>query len=165
VGKNECQNVCVLGIAPSTRGFGYAVMSEGNTLVDWGVKAVKTGKKNDRCLWQVAKLIEMYSPADIALENCSKNSRRSGRIRGLIEEIAGLARENGIRVRSLSRKQVNLKILRNETGTKHEIAANLAGKFQGQLSFRLPQKRRVWESEAYQMDIFAAVALAQCAQD
>jgi Holliday junction resolvasome RuvABC endonuclease subunit len=139
-------------------------MMKGSILVDWGVKVVKSGRKNERCLWHVAKLIETYAPKIVAMENCSKNARRSGRVQGLVEEIAGLAGENGIKVRSFSRKQVNLKILRNQTGTKREIAVNLAGKYRGQLSFRLPEKRRLWQSEAYQMDIFAAVALAQCSK-
>jgi len=137
-------------------------MSKGTTLVDWGVKVVKSGKKNERCLWHVAKLIEKYEPTIVAVENCSKNARRSGRIQALIEAVARLAQENRISVRYFSKKQVNLKILLNQTGTKHDIAVSLAGKFQHQLSFRLPPKRRLWQSESYQMDIFAAVALAQC---
>lgn len=133
-------------------------------LVDWGVKVVKGGKKNERCLSHVAKLIEMYEPEIISFENCSNNARRSNRIQDLIQELAALATENGIRIRFFSQKQVNVRILRNETGTKHALATSLALQYGDQLSFRLPPKRRPWQSEPYQMDIFAAVALAQCAQ-
>ena len=162
--KNKNESSCTLGIAPSSRGFGYAVISKADGLLDWGVKVVKSGKKNERCLFHVAKLIETYEPAVVGLKNCSKNARRGGRIQVLTEEIATLAEENGVKVRRLSQKEINVEILRNGAGTKHEIATNLAVQYREDLSFRLPAKRRVWQSEQYQMDIFTAVALAQCSQ-
>lgn len=158
------ENSCVLGIAPSSRGFGYAAITKLNGLVDWGVKVVKSGKKNERCVSHVAQLIEMYNPETIGLADCSKNACRGKRIEALIQEIAALAQENGLTVQYLSQKQVSLKILRNDGGTKHQIATNLASKYSEELSFRLPPRRRVWQSERYQMDIFAAVALAECSQ-
>jgi len=162
VTKNKTENSRVLGIAPSSRGFGFAVMTKGRVLVDWGVKVVKSGGKNERCLSRAAELIEIYEPSMILIGDHSKGGR-SGRIQDLAREIAALAGENGIEVKLFSRKQVNLKILRTEAGTKHQLATSLAGRYGEQLSFRLPAKRRPWESEAYQMDIFSAVALAQCA--
>jgi Holliday junction resolvasome RuvABC endonuclease subunit len=160
--KNKNENKGVIGIAPSSRGFGFAVMTTKSGLVDWGVKSVKSGKKNERSLSHVVKLIEIYEPRLIVVENCLKNRRKGERVRALIDEIVALAGENGIRVKTLSGKQVNLSILRNEAGTKHQIATSLANKYGQQLSFRLPAKRRAWQSESYQMDIFDAVALAQC---
>lgn len=160
--KNENKSVCVLGISPSSRGFGYAVMATGNVLVDWGVKSVKSGRKNERCVAHVVDLIEIYRPASIALPDCLKNSRRGERVRAFIEEIADRADGWGIGFNSFSRKQVNLEILRSEDGTKHAIAQTLSTTFNEQLSFRLPKKRRPWTSESYQTDIFDAVALAKC---
>ena len=151
-----------MGIAPSSRGFGFAVVTKKNGLIDWGVKVVKTGNKNERCLSSVTHLLEIYGPHTIGLEDHSKNARRCGRIEELVYGIITLAEENGIRVKRLSRKQINSKLLRNERGTRHQIAKYLANAYKDQLSFRLPAKRRLWQSEAYQMDIFAAVALAQC---
>ena len=42
---NKIQHYRILSIAPSTRGFGYAVLEGKDTLVDWGVKTVQ-GNKN-----------------------------------------------------------------------------------------------------------------------
>lgn len=45
-------------------------------------------------------------------------------------------------------------------GTKHALAEKMAKRFPEELGFRLPPKRRAWESEDSRMDIFDAVALA-----
>lgn len=161
--KNKSRShPCVLGIAPSSRGFGFAVMCKRNVLVDWGVKPVSSGNKNEQCLARLAELIKNYQPDAIAVENCSKGSRRASRIQTLIAQCSDMAETKGIEVRRLSRREVNLRILKHEDGTKHQIAETLSVKYSDQLGFRLPKKRRLWTSEPYQMDIFGAVALAQC---
>ncbi len=131
-----------------------------NTLVDWGVKAVKGGDKNARSLSNAGNLIAHYEPDVIAIED-SRGSRRGSRVLTLTEEIILLAKGENIKVQRFSRKQISLGILRDEQGTKHALAEYLAGQFPEELGFRLPRKRRPWTSEDYQMDIFDAVALAQ----
>jgi len=154
------QNIRVLGIAPSSRGFGFAVIEGKNTLVDWGVKSVK-GDKNARSLSNVGNLITRYRPDVIALEAIPvKSSRRSSRVRALMQEIVTLAGEERIKVKRFARRQLNIAFFGSELGTKHALAECLAARFSDQLGFRLPRKRRAWMSEGYQMDIFDAVALA-----
>jgi hypothetical protein len=46
----------ILAVAPSTRGFGFAVLEGQGTLVDWGVKLV-TGDKNDGAIRKVKEMI------------------------------------------------------------------------------------------------------------
>jgi len=60
----------VLGIAPSSRGFGFALMDDAKTLVDWGVKVVK-GDKNVRSLARIADPADQYEPTVIVLEEGS----------------------------------------------------------------------------------------------
>src|ERR1017187_9108552 len=87
------KNVRVLGIAPSSYGCGFAVMEGKSALVDWGVKSVKGGDKNAQSLAHVGKLISRYRPDVIVVEDTrTKSSRRSARIRELIEEIVISAR-------------------------------------------------------------------------
>ena len=153
-------NIRVLGIAPSAYGCGFAVIEGENTLVDWGVKSVKGGDKNARCLSNVGNLIAHYRPNVIAIEDTrTKGSRRSARIRALIEEIVILAKDEKIKVKRCSRKQVNLDFLSDEQGTKHALADYLVARFPKEL--RLPPKRRLWTSDDCRMDIFDAVALAE----
>jgi len=149
------RQVRVLGIAPSTRGFGFAVLEGDHFLVDWGVKVVK-GDKNARSLSSVANLVALYQPNVIALEDCSAPaSRRSSRIQELVEQIVAVASDQNIKVEKYSC------IVFRHGGTKHAVAKNLAGRFPEELGFRLPQKRRPWMSEDYRMDMFDAVALAE----
>jgi Holliday junction resolvasome RuvABC endonuclease subunit len=158
--KNPTKASCVLGLVPSSRGVGFAVMITGNTLVDWGVKPVKSGNKNARSLSNVGNLIDHYKPDVIAIEDYLE-SRRGPRVQALTVEIIALAGNQKIRVKKYSRKQLNLGVFDGVQGTKHALAERLASQFPKELGFRLPRKRRPWTSEAYQMDIFEAVALAQ----
>jgi hypothetical protein len=51
----------ILAIAPSTRGFGFAVLEGEASLVDWGVKTAK-GDKNKQSLAKVEKLAYLSCP-------------------------------------------------------------------------------------------------------
>jgi hypothetical protein len=150
----------VLAIAPSTRGFGFAVFEERETLVDWGVKSAQ-GDKNKRSLVKVGELIAHYEPRVVVLEDSSgEGSRRSVRIRNLGRRIITLAASLNVCVVVLSRKQIRQVFFTYGEGTKHALAEILAKRFPEELGPRLPPKRKPWKSEDCRMDIFAAVALA-----
>src|SRR5215208_5286970 len=96
----------VLAIAPSTRGFGFAVMEGEKKLVDWGVKSVK-GNKNAQCLAKMEELIAHYEPAMISLQDHSgRDSRRSTRIRVLGRQIITLASRRRVKVKFVSNKRL-----------------------------------------------------------
>lgn len=150
----------VLAIAPSTRGFGFAVLENEATLVDWGVKSV-TDDKNARSLAKVKELIVHYEPGVLVLpDTASKDSRRAARIRSLCQQIKTMAETHKVRVVLLSQEQVRRAFFTDGRGTKHGLAEILAKRFPEELGSRLPPKRRPWMSEDYRMDIFEAVALA-----
>jgi len=151
----------ILAIAPSSRGFGFALFEGQGTLVDWGVKSVQ-GDKNAQCLAKVKDMIAHYQPGVVVLENTSvKNSRRSPRIRNLTRRIIALAASCNVGVRVFSRKQVRKDFFADGgEGTKYALAEKIAKRFPEELGFRLPPKRRAWESEDSRMDIFDAVAIA-----
>ena len=150
----------ILAIAPSTRGFGFAVVEGINTLADWGVKSTK-GNKTRECLLKVDDLISHYHPDVIVLEDASaKGSRRSRRIRVVIQAIAKLASTRSVLVKLFSRQEVRRFFFSDAKGTKHAQAEILANRFSEELGFRLPPKRLAYMNEAYQMGIFDAVALA-----
>jgi len=150
----------ILAIAPSAWGVGFAVLEGPDTLVDWGVKTVK-GDKNTRSVEKVKELIDHYHPEILALEDLSAGkSRRSARIRDLGERIMGLATSSGIQVAVFSLEQVRQAFSSNGQETKQARAEALAKRFPEELGFRLPPKRRLWESQDRRMDIFDAVALA-----
>jgi Holliday junction resolvasome RuvABC endonuclease subunit len=155
--SNE-ENLRVIAIAPSTRGFGFAVV-EGENLVDWGIKSVR-GDKNRQCLLKVQEMIAHYQPGAIFLQDHSvKGSRRSPRIRALGEQIIAIARKQQVTLTLFARQQVRRAFFSDGNGTKDALAEILAKRFPQELGCRLPAKRRPWMSEAYQMGIFDAVAL------
>jgi Holliday junction resolvasome RuvABC endonuclease subunit len=150
----------ILAIAPSTRGFGFAVLEGQETLVDWGINTVKKGDKNKQSLAKVEKLIAQYQPGVLALEDASaKNSRRSPRIRKLSRQIIKMAANRKVRVKLFSRDQVMKAFIADGQGTKHALAEIIAKRFPEELSSRLPPKRHPWMSEDSRMNIFDAVAL------
>jgi hypothetical protein len=155
------QSLRVLAVAPSSHGFGFSVMEGNSTLVDWGFKSMKSDK-NARALSSVANLVTQYNPKVVVLQDVrSKGSRRSSRVRSLLEEIAALAVGANITVKRFSRKQLSRGFFSDGERTKHDLAACVATRFPEELGFRLPAKRRLWTSEDYRLDIFDAVALAE----
>lgn len=152
-------NLCVLAIAPSTMGFGFAVL-DGNKLVDWGIKTV-TGNKDRECLRKLEDIIRHYKPGVLILEDyAAKGCRRRQRIKNLGNQIVALARKQDLRLRMVARQQVKRKLLPNGKGNKDDIAEVIADHFPEELGTRLPRKRKPWMREAYQMGIFDATALA-----
>ena len=96
----------ILSIAPSSRGFGFAVLEGEKTLADWGVKQVE-GDKNTQSLEKAKKLIAHYQPDLMVFQNASlKHSRRSPRIKALIKRIVAVVVTRKIKVAMFSHEQV-----------------------------------------------------------
>src|SRR5215469_3049241 len=152
------KEIRVLAIDPSTRGFGFAVLEGPNRLIDWGVKETKTDKKT-RSLKLITDLMEQYQPNVIVVEDyAAKGSRRCGRVRELINDIAKLAVKRNVKVRSFSRIKVKQMFSEFGATNKYEIAIAIAKRFP-ELAPRLPRFRKPWMSEDYRMSIFDAVGL------
>lgn len=158
--QSQPKNLRILSIAPSARGFGFAVLDEQGALVNWGTTRA-TKDINAGCLKKVNKLMDDYEPGVIVLEDASaKDSRRAPRIRELTNQIVAAALSRHFKVVLFSRKQIHRKLHAGQQATKHMIAQIIAERFPEELKSLLPSKRRPWESEDDRMDIFDAVALA-----
>jgi Holliday junction resolvasome RuvABC endonuclease subunit len=149
----------ILAIAPSTRGFGFAVLEGQEKIADWGIKTVK-GDKNKQSLAKVENLIAHYQPGVLVLEDASaKGSRRSPRIRKLSRHIITMAAQRKVGVKLFSRDRVMKTFFADGQGTKHALAEIIAKRFPEHLGFQLPPKRKAWMNEPYQMGVFDAVVL------
>lgn len=147
----------IFSIAPSTNGFGFAVMENGR-LIDWGNRQAKKDK-NKESLIKLDKLLSRYSPDVVVLQDVeAKDSRRRNRIRLLIQRIQSLAKNLKINVELVSRKKVMQIFFVNGKGTKYELAQLLAERFPHELAGQLPPPRKPWKSEDKRMNIFDAVA-------
>ena len=155
---NKADHFRILAIAPTSRGVAFAVLEAKDSLVDWGVKTVQEDK-NVNSLTKVEELIAQYHPGVLVLHD-TKDSRRSQRVKALSQKIVAMAETRDVRVKLLSQEQIRRTYFFDGLGTKQEIAEIIAQRFPDELGTRLPQKRKAWMSEQYQMGIFDAVALA-----
>lgn len=151
----------ILAIAPTTRGFGFAVLDGNETLVDWGVRRIDGKIKNTWSLAMVEKLVARYQPGVMVLQDTlAKSSRRAPRIKALTKRIIALAKGHKVRVKLFTFEKVRKIFFADGKGTKHALAEIIAKQFPGELSSYMPPKRRAWTNEDSRMDIFDAVALA-----
>lgn len=154
----------MLAIAPSSKGFGFAVLEDPVRLVDWGVKSVPKDK-NAQSIAKVQELITLYAPQLLAVpDDVDTKSRRSERVRKLIRDIMQLAEKSGVEVHKSSQEEVREHFFNTRPATRHDVAAFLAKAFPKELEAHLPPKRQFWMSEDYRMNIFSAVALAITSQ-
>jgi hypothetical protein len=108
----------------------------------------------------VEKLAALYRPDALILEDvAAKGSQRHPRIKRLHREVEAFAKKRKLAVKIISGRQLRCLLFGNEHETKQEVADGLAKRFPIELAFRLPPKRRPWESADSRMDIFDAVGL------
>ena len=147
----------MLAVFPSSRGFGYAVFEGPKSLVDWGVKGVRTTQKNFESLRKIRELLAFYRPDVLVLEDYEgPGSRRAKRIQTLINLMAAHAHQEGMATAFFSRGEVRACF---GLIAKRQIAEAIARKFP-ELEPRLPPVRKIWMSEDRRMSMFDAVSLA-----
>ena len=150
----------VLAIDPTVRGYAYAVLEGPNTLIEWGVTQVAPKEKNRRCVKSIEEKIIRYEPEVVVLEDCAgAGSRRSSRVRNLIESLDLLAAKRRIARRRFSRGRIRTAFQFVGRPSKEAIAKAIAERFP-ELRPRLPRVRKIYMSEDERMNIFDAVSLA-----
>ncbi len=148
----------ILAIFPSVRGFGFALFHGAWIPIDWGFRHVD-GDKNERSLAKVRRLIEDYAPDIVLLENhAGDGSRRSPRIKSLIDDIAALAQRKGVQVAQYSRDQIRECFAEFDATNKYEIAQAISRSLP-EFPPQLPPERKIWLPEDPRMSIFDAVSL------
>ena len=156
--NNNPDELFVLSIFPSTRGFGFALFQGVGTPFDWGFRHVQ-GNKNAKSLEKVRFLIHRFNPNVLLLEDCrGAGSNRASRIEQLIDNIEHLAKENQITVTKYSRSQIQVSFAQFQAKTKYDIATVIS-RLLPEFHPQLPPPRKIWLSEDYRMGIFDAVSL------
>jgi hypothetical protein len=153
------EEVRVLAVDPTSKGFGFAVLEGPAALIDWGVKHAPKDK-NRASMKQVGELIALYQPEVLLVENsAAPGSRRCERVCKLMEDFRTLAEEHGVRFRRIPQRKVKKLFSAVGASTKHKIAVAIA-KWFPELGPHLPPIRKPWMSEDERMSIFDAVAFA-----
>jgi len=162
-GASHNQFARILGVDPSTRGFGFVVLEANGRPIDWGIKELtaKAKRVDKELMRRLDPLISRYDPVIIALEDCRYGTRGERSLR-MIDTIAGHAALLDKKRELLSREEVKAVLGLQDTATKHDIAVRVAECLPALRGY-LPEKRRLGDSESEGMNIFDAASLALAA--
>lgn len=151
----------ILAVAPRSRGFGFIMMEDQTTPIDWDVRSCRgTAVDAEIAIFtKVRDLVDNYRPGRIILEKPDTKSRRGDRVRLLLETIQNLAIWEKVKVRGISANQVRKVFNTFRAHTKQEIAIAVALQLP-ELAPDLPPERELWNTEHHRMPIFEAAALA-----
>lgn len=152
----------ILAVAPVHRGFGYVVMSGTGTLLHWCVREVrvKAEHKNARCVFEVDKIIDVYKPTVLAIEDHhAPGAAKRERVKELLALLEEHAIDCGLGVVKYGPRAIRLSLELSPRATKIKLAAAVSARLRV-LTNRTPGDKFCWEAEAYAMPIFVASALA-----
>lgn len=146
----------VVGIAPTSRGFGFAVLEDGDRLVDWGLAHCRPPNP-ERVVERALALFARHGPDLLVLQATegSRYGRRAKRFLALLEE---KARSTGVAVTTVSSDTVRRRFASHGL-TKHDRVVAIAQQFP-ELRPRQPARRRPWQSQDERIAIFDSTALA-----
>ena len=149
----------VLGVHPTSRGFGWALFESPIQPLFWGIVETRTHRNRD-ALAAFRVLLDRYQPEMLAMEQFEhRPARRNGRIKKLGAALVALAHKQGLQSAILPRAAIGIIIAQDSTATRYEIAQTIANKVEA-LAYRMPAKRKPWESEKPNLSIFSAAACA-----
>jgi hypothetical protein len=137
------------------RRFGYVVLETPDRLLDWGLRSCRVeGYSPTRFVRQrLRPPLDLWRPSVVVFKNPSRTTSKVGP-RSLLNRLVREANSHGVQVRVVA-KPAN----RIENLTKHENARRAAEQF-SVLRWKMPPKRKPWESEDYRMSMFTAATLA-----
>lgn len=148
-----------LALSPNWSGMGYVLFDKPLSPFDWGVKAGRGKDKNQAILRGVRKLIELYRPYVVILEDwTSRTTPRHPRIEALYRAILNLCAEMSVPVERVSMGAVRRAFAVQGATTKHAIAQAIA-KHIPALGYYV-RVRKIWEPEPPTQTLFDAAALA-----
>jgi hypothetical protein len=144
------------------RKFGFAVFRGLTVLLDWGVRSCQIEHESPEATAarKVQQLIGLHRPDVLVMRRRQFLSKRSRKvIVAIMRRIEVEALSSSIRVSIVETKAIEDFFKSHGLRTKHQIATALAEWFD-ELSWKLPAKRRLWESEPHNAVLFDAVATA-----
>jgi RNase H-fold protein (predicted Holliday junction resolvase) len=150
----------VLALDVRTNKIGFAVFEAPTSLLDWGVRSFEKSSKALRSSFadRLSVLLAFYDPVAIVIRIRSyqlpSHNRAQGKIMAIIKsELRRCSKRSVI----ITTKQVRRAFAKNGKISKHDIAVRVADRFQ-ELSWKLPRRRKIYQSEPTAMLVFDAVA-------
>jgi len=146
--------------------FGFVALERVESaarLLDWGIRGFRNLRAS-AVRPRIAQLLDMYQPSIVVLSGRSSHRTGGRTLRSGVEEECAKRR---IHVRLVDHRVVKEHFGKDGCKNKHDIATAISRRFPD-LAWKLPARRRLWQTEACQMTIFDAAALAlawHCARD
>jgi len=148
----------VLAIHPTSRGFGWVLFEGPLVPVDWGIASAKVNRST-QCMGRFKQLLDQYEPSALILEKFGEDdSQRSERIRSLAQTMRGFANNRDMDTPVYSREEVSAAVTASTKATRHAVALAVAEQLPI-LQHRLPNARKLWQSEDDRQCLFDAAAL------
>ena len=141
--------------------FGFVVFEGPTQLLDWGVKSYATRENGFEVIVKkrIVRLLDMFVPFVVVLMRpVDSKNRGNGRFRRVLKTIREEVKPRSTSVCVVTRRAMRNFFLGYGCKTKHQIATTLAEWFP-ELNWKLPLKRKPWQSEDHRMSIFTAAAL------
>lgn len=155
----EIAHMRLLALELRSAKFGFVVFEGPTKLLDWGVRRIGTrGNVQAAVSGKIRPLVAVYAPVLVILRlrKClSAHAKR--RFAVLTRAIRSEAKSSSIKVQIVSPERVRHFYAAHGQNTKHEIAGWIANQFE-ELSWKLPQKRKAYQSEAHNTIMFDAAA-------
>ncbi len=150
----------VLGLHPTSRGFGWALFESPGAPLDWGITLVKRGDKNTVSLRHARLLLERYRPETLVLERFDlRTGKRATRMSRLCTAIIELADSFSVSVEIYAAREVKRALGLPEDATRHDMAEVVARHVQA-FRHRMPSPRKPWDGADRRLALFCAAALA-----
>jgi Holliday junction resolvasome RuvABC endonuclease subunit len=148
----------VLAIHPTSRGFGWVLFEGPLVPVDWGIASAKANR-SAQCMGRFKQLLDQYQPSVLILEKYGEDdSQRSERIRSLAQTMRGFANNRDMDTPVYSREEVSAAVTNSKNSNRHTVALEVSEQLP-ELRHRLPNARKLWQSEDDRQCLFDAAAL------
>lgn len=152
-------NVTVLSICPTARGYAFALFDGPLSPYDWGVKDVKRKVKSAETLDAVDALIDRYHPDVMVMMDIHQPGfRRPIQTRALYRALRSLGELRGVNVRVVAKADIQRAFSPFAAKTKHQIARVIAREIAA-FTHLAPKPRRAWMSESRRQGLFDAATL------
>jgi hypothetical protein len=158
-GNRDLQNT-VLALEVRLGKIGYVVFQGPTKILDWGVRWLETqnGPLRLAVSSRVEALLKIYHPLAVVARNRTfYSAAANSRFATIVSAIRAETSRHSATFKILGKREVRWHFALRGYVTKHEIATSLSGYFE-ELSWKLPARRKPYESEAHAMVVFDAAA-------
>lgn len=151
--RREPAPAVVMGMHAQYRGFGWTVFEGCSAPIDWGITFAR-GDRNEACWHHLATLLDRYRPEVLVLE---RPRRALGWTARLSARAGSLAKGRGIEVQQYPHAAICDALGVARGASRHQIAVKVTEHLKA-FHYRLPRKRRPWDSADRRMGLFMAAA-------